>query len=262
MTVLSHGTDLSLAPTLGPLVRDAGLGVREAIEQVASSGFSAVQLDAALAGIRPRELDERARRDLVALLRRRDLRLAGWDLFIPRRHYVEPDLLDRAMQATLATIELAADTGRVPVSLQLPIDKVDADARRLLVEHADARAVRLAIHAEDQVPAMQAWLAEADVPALGVSIDPAAAIGVKADPAELVHRFARRLTTARLSDAPAVGERCPVGQGELDVADYRVAVDLAAGRQGPVVLDLRGLSSPLAAAAAARRTWERASFPV
>ncbi len=261
MPVLSHGSDLSLAPALGPLVRDAGLSVRAAIEQVATAGFTAVQLDASLAGIRPRDLDRRARQDLLALLKRRDLRLAGWDLFIPRRHYAEPDLLDRAMTATLAAVELAADTGRVPLSLQMPIARISDDARASLVEAADVRGVRLAIHAEDQVDAMTAWLAAADVAALGVSIDPAAVIALKLDPAELVHRFARRLAAARLSDAPGVGERCVVGRGELDLPDYRVAVDLAASRAGPVVLDLRSLPDPLAAAAAARAAWDRASFP-
>lgn len=262
MTTFGHGTDLGLAPTIGPMVREAGQSVRTAIEAVAGAGFAAVQMDATLAGLRPRELDERARQDLLALLRRRDLPLAGWDLFIPRKHYLESDMMDRAMQATIAAIELAADTGRVPLSLQLPIGKLAADARQTIIEAADARGVRLAIHAEDQLDAQEAWLADADITALGVAIDPATAIAQKLDPAELVHRFARRLAVARLSDAPASGgERCPVGQGELDIADYRVAVDLAVARAGPIVLDLRGLSNPLTAAATARTAWNRAAFP-
>lgn len=263
MAVFGHGSDLLLAPTLGPLVRDAGCPVRTAIERIAKAGFDAVQLDASLAGIRPRELDRRARLDLLALLKRRGLRLAGWDLFIPRRHFTEADLIDRAMGAMLAAIELAADTGQVPLALTLPIAAVHESLRRQLVEAADTHGVRLAVHAEDQLEDMSRWLSEADTAALGVGVDAATAIALKADPATLVHHFARRLTAARLSDAAGGGgERCRVGEGELDVPDFRVAVDLAPARLGPVVLDLRGLASPLTAAAAAKRAWDRAGFSV
>ena len=37
---------------------------------------------------------------------------------------------------------------------------------------------------------------------------------------------------------------------------YRVSTDLAPGRLGPVVLDLRGLPDPVPAAREARRAWE------
>lgn len=261
MDVLAHGSDLSLAPALGALVR-GGLAVREAIAAVAADEFTAVQLDASLPGIRPRELDGRAREDLMALLKRRGLRLAGWDLFIPRKHYTQPDTMDRAWQATLAAIELAADTGRRPLSLTLPADADSASMRRTVTEAADRCDVPLAWHAEEDEDALAAALASDDVPVLGVGVDPAAVLSLRRDPAESVHRFARRLVSARLSDAVATGERRPVGDGELDIADYRVAVDLATARTGPVVLDLRGLALPLAAAAAARRAWERASFPL
>lgn len=259
--MLSHGSDLALAPTVGPLVRQ-GLSVRSAIERLADAGFTAVQLDATLEGIRPRELDRRARQDLVALLRRRDLVLAGWDLFIPRRHYLEAQHMDRAIAATLAAIELAADTGRTPLSLTLPIDKLDAAALSSLIDAADLRRVRLAVHGEDRLEAMDAWLGSTDTAAAGVGVDAAAALLLKHDPAALVHRWSRRLASARLGDAAGDGERRPVGEGELDVADFRVAVDLAAARTGPVVLDLRGLAQPLTAAATAAQQWNDAGWQV
>ena len=52
--------------------------------------------------------------------------------------------------------------------------------------------------------------------------------------------------------------RCVPGRGELDLTMYRVSLDLAANRAGPVVLDLRGLNNPLRAAAQARELWESA----
>lgn len=262
MGTLGHGSDLTLAPAVGPLVRGEGLTVREAIEAVAQAQFTSIQLDASLAGLRPRELDQRARKDLLALLKRRGLRLAGWDLFIPPRHYLDDSTSDRAWQATLGAVELAADTERRPLSLTLPVSEVGDEARSMLIEAADRCGVRLAWHAEDQLQALAAAIQAADVPVLGAGVDPAALIASRQDPAEWVHRFARRLISARLSDAAASGERRPVGDGDLDVADYRVAVDLASEREGPVVLDLRGLAAPLSAAVAARQAWERASFPL
>ena len=71
---------------------------------------------------------------------------------------------------------------------------------------------------------------------------------------------AKRLASARLSDVTAGALRCGVGEGELEVGAYRITVDLTAGRSGPVVLDVRGLEEPFAAAASAKAAWERAAF--
>jgi sugar phosphate isomerase/epimerase len=275
MAILTHGSDLSLAPTLGPLVQEAAHGdgtVRGALERLSAAGFSAVQLDAALPGIRPRELSTRARRDLSALLARQELRLAGIDLFIPRRHYLQPDLMDRALTATTAAIELAADLGRVPLSLALPIAAMTQDAHDALAACADGHGVPLAIHAEDDLDALLAWMARMDQPVLGAGLDPCAVLGCGHDPGAFAQRLGARLLVARLNDligapqAPtpsgptAAGVRCTVGQGDLDLTAYRVAIDLAGRRTGPVVLDLRGLPDPLAAASAAHHAWDHAAF--
>ena len=85
--------------------------MQAALRRMAEVGIPAVQLDATLSGIRPRELSPRTRKDLAALIQRQGLRLAGLDLFIPRSHYLESDRQDRAITAALAAIELAADLG-------------------------------------------------------------------------------------------------------------------------------------------------------
>lgn len=261
MAILTHGSDMTLAPAVEPLVR-GGLSIRAALDRVRSLGFGAVQLDASLAGLRPRELDHRARRDLTAVLTRSDLRLAGIDLFIPRRHYTDPATLDRALTASLDAIRLAADLGRVPVSLSPPIEGLSDEVRGALVEAADMHAVRLAIHAEDQLDALTAWVNEVDLPALGLGIDPAALLALGKDPVATVHAHGNRVNAARLADWTSQ-ERCVVGQGELDVAQYRIALDLSAkSRLGPVVLDLRSLTEPQGAAARAARAWEQAAFAI
>ncbi|MFW6060130.1 MAG: sugar phosphate isomerase/epimerase family protein [Phycisphaeraceae bacterium] len=276
MVIVTHGSDLSLAPTLTPIVRHVGGTVRAGLERIAGRGFATVQLDATLHGIRPRELDRQARRELLGVVRRRNLRLGGVDLFIPRKHYLEADHVDRAMSATVAAIELAADLGRVPLSLTLPVRQLPVDLASAIVEAADGHSVRVAVHAEDQLDALQAWVEEVDLPALGAAIDPAALLARGHDPAQVAQRFGAHLTVARLSDVargsveeeaddPTLSQgggesvRCTVGAGELDLLAYRVALDLAAQRAGPVVLDLRGLSEPMRAAEDARRAWDDAA---
>ena len=250
MSILLNGSDLTLAPTIGPVVQQAAGAngtVRGAVDLLVRHGFRAVQLDASLAGVRPRDLSVRARRDLLGLFTRQGIMLAGVDLFIPRRHFLDGNLVDRAMSATLAAIELAADLGRVALSIALPADGLAEDSRSALVQAADGHGIRLAVHAEDQLDALQKWADSVDLPVLGVGIDPAALLGGGLDPARQVHRLSTRLAVARVSDVSAPtggGIRCEVGRGELDVTGYRIAVDLARQRSGPVVLDLRGLADP------------------
>ncbi|MFA9477069.1 sugar phosphate isomerase/epimerase family protein [Phycisphaerales bacterium AB-hyl4] len=270
MSILTHGSDLTLSPAIGPLVRPRNITVRATLDQLARLNCHSIQLDATLPGLRPRELSVRARRDLLAMLNRRNVRPAGLDLFIPRKHYTDPDHVDRAMAATTAAIELAHHLGRLPVSLALPVKRLPDELRSALVEAADGHGVRLAIHAEDQLDHLETWLNDVDLPALGAAIDPAALLARGHDPAAIAQRLGKYLAVARLSDIDRsaadddddAGEavRCPVGSGELDLIPYRVSLDLAVNRVGPVVLDPRGLPNPYAAFAAARHAWENAAF--
>lgn len=261
MPTLGHGSDLSLAPTLGPWVRAGGMPVRAGLSAVAAAGFTSVQLDASLPGIRPRELDTGARRDLSASAGRAGLTLAGIDLFIPREHLLSPAHLDRATQALLAAVGLAGDLGRVPLSVALPVAEMDADVGAVLVGAADRAGVRLAVHAEDEPEALSAW-AEASAGIAGIGMDPAAHLAARRDPSAIVQQSLDLLAVARLNDTHmglTDGSRLPVGVGDLDLVGYRVGCDLAPRRVGPVVLDLRGLTDPAAAAVSGKQAWDNAS---
>ncbi|MEM1355239.1 MAG: hypothetical protein AAGH88_10190 [Planctomycetota bacterium] len=261
MAILTHGSDLSLAPTITPVVRATDGSVRTALARLGAAGFSSVQLDAALSGTRPRELDSTARRDLIATARRAGLTIGGLDLFIPRDHYTDPAHVDRATLATLAAIELAGDLGRAPLSVNLPIDSLHDDVEAALVAGLEASGVTLVVHAEDQLEALANWLGKIDSDLIGAGLDPAVCLGGRSDPTQTVQAMIGQLAGARLSDNPrglADGSRCLVGSGDLDLMSYRISLDLAPRRRGPVVLDLRGLSQPLDAAALARRAWDDA----
>lgn len=197
------------------------------------------------------------------MLGRAGVVLAGVDFFIPRAHLLGADHVDRAVAATLAAIELAADLGRVPVSLALPVAKAAAEVKEAIVVAAEGHKVALAVHAEDELDKLVEWLDQVDLPELGAGLDPAAALAAGLDPAGTTHKLARRLVVARLGDwgggsSRADAFRQPVGQGELDVVGYRVAVELAQKRRGPVVADLRGTPDPLSAVRAAMAAWRAA----
>ena len=277
MAILTHGSDLNLAPTIRPIVKQTDGTVKTALAKLGEAGFRSVQLDATLPGIRPRELSQRDRRDLVSVTMRQSMTIGGIDLFIPRKHYRDPANIDRAMAATVATIQLAADLGRVPVSLSLPVKAMTDDSRKALAECADGHGVTLAIHAEDQLDALIEWIEHVDMPCIGAAIDPTALLAQGKDPSNTIHKLSKRLRVARLADvsgtdvepdsgdeehAALPGVRCELGEGDLDVVGYRLAVDLCAGRTGPVVLDLRGLENPLASAKTALAVWKKAAFTV
>lgn len=248
MATLSHGSDLTLAPTLGPLVKATGKAPKQALALIAEQGFASVQLDATLPGLRPRELDTTARRDLIATAMRSGLTIAGIDFFIPAEHYSDPQHIDRAAQSAAAACSLAGDLGRVPVSLNLPVGSVDHSLAQSLIEQADAHGVTLAIHDEADSDGLKQWLTNHAPPHVGIGLDPAALLIRDRDPSTAAQTMSSHLRVARLSDASknqADGGRQIVGSGSLDVVAYRVSVDLAPKRFGPVVLDLRGLASPL-----------------
>jgi len=259
MAILTHGSDLSLAPTAGVLVRQNGMNLRTAVRSLAAAGFTSVQLDAALSGIRPRELNRRARKDLLAMVHREGVSLAGLDLPIPPDHFNDPVHVDRAVTAVTGAIELAADLGRLPLSITLPTAQLDDDILSALAQCADAHDVALSVHDEADVPALQSWIEQVDLPCVGAAIDPAIALAQKIDPAAWVLQLGRHLRVARLSDW-SLPDRQIVGQGDLRVSEYRIAMDLAASRRGPVVLDLRGMANPLDAARRSAKAWEDAGF--
>ena len=253
-------SNTSLSPTVAPLVGNGCPSIPAALRKLAENGINSVQLSAAQQGIRPRELDRRARRDLSATLVRNGLMLNGLDLMIPRKHWRDGEQMDRAVTSALAAIELAADLGHVPVSLALPVKDLADDVRQALLTAADGRNVTLAVHAENELDELIAWVERESQPILGIGIAPSVLLAAEIDPADMLNRFSKHIRVARLDDysPPSVatmGGRCPVGQGELDVTAYRIAVELATGIRG-VVLELRDLSNPLEALLIANQAWQ------
>lgn len=224
-------------------------GPRAQIEWVAQMGYPSLVIDAARDGLRPRQLDRSARRDVLALLRRMDLRPAGIDLPIPPAHFREPASVDRAISAAAQALALAADFASqsedATVTIELPEDPPRETVEALLAA-AEASGARLA---DRRWPPGEF---EGVAPNLGVSFDPAAVLLAGEDPAIVAGRVADRLLSARLSDIAAGGRVAP-GEGRLDIAAYLATVASVAP-QRPVVLDLAGVRDQQAAAAGVLHT--------
>lgn len=232
------------------------LGPRGLMEWASRQGVRGVRLDAMARGMRAREMERSARRDLASLLSRLELRFAGMDLWIPSEHFADPARADRAMGAALATIDLCADIATLTSegmgrSISIVLPKAADETARSLGAAAERAGVRIADHGEGSEPRA--------IPggSIGVGLDPAVLLARSIDPAHEVTRLmgpsGSRLVSARLSDTDGIGRVTP-GSGRLDLLAYGAALSVA-GTAGGVVLDLRGLREPADALAASIDAW-------
>ncbi len=237
---------IPLAPTLGPL----GEEPRAALERLAAMGFRYVQLSATQSGLRPRELGRSARRDLLVRMRRLQMRISGLDLWIPPDHFLDPAHVDRAVDAVGATLQLAGDLERCPVSLELP-RPVDDATLESVIDVISQQALRVGVQVADHAGP------DAPLDHLGIGIDPAAQLSRDEDPAVAVTSSADRLVSARLCDLLTSGMRGPIGETQgarLDVLSYRVALSVC-GYDRPVVVDARQWTQPWPGLTQTAQTW-------
>jgi len=224
---------------------------RSALGWARAQGFAWVQLDAAQRDLRPRDLGSSARRDLAAAASRAEVRFSGIDLWIPPKHFVNPQHTDRAVSAVIDAVGLLGDLIRlraaeagstVSVAFAKGVSSLVVDA---ISAASDRAGVVVADHAAE--------------PAAGaaVGIDPALRLMAGGEPAAAA--AGPSVVAARLSDANAMG-RCAVGSGNLEILEYAVALSTNNWRR-PVVLDLRGLPDPLLGLERGRSAWDSVISP-
>lgn len=211
-------------------------GAREAMAWAAGAGFRAVQIDVAAPGLRPRELERSARRDLAALLRRLELACSGLDLWVPPAHFGDPARVERACEAVEQACAMADELARLSDCARVVAVMLPAAPLAGVRERLDAAALRhgaaLADHAHPPTAAP-------GLESLRVGVDPAAVLAGGGDPLTAVAGAGARLAAARLSDLTGAGRVCPgLPGGRLDASAYLAALDMSP-QVRHVTLDLR-----------------------
>lgn len=233
---------MPLTLSISNIAPDPRESLASASALMASLGEPRVHLDAMLAGLRPRELDRSARRDLASIPKRAGVRATGIDLFLPPSHLAESAHADRAIGAVTGAIELLAELGALGaldakvLCLALPPMPL-AHAVQAIAGAALERGVTIA---DFSLPPT------ADVPAsIARGVDCAQVLAAGQDPAALI---ARGVSAIRLCDWDGA-KRVPVGKGRLDVRSVVASASIAAST-APVVIDLRGIDR------SDRQSWE------
>ena len=231
---------LSLAGFVPAVDAPWGESARDVIEWAGARGVRRIHLDATCQGIRPRELDRSARRDVASLLRRLRLGLGGIEAWIPPDHFADARHVDRALAAAVGACQLAGELAslgacdqRPAVSLHLSSATSPA-VRRSLAAAADAAGVIVADH---QWPPSESMMPGSPI---GVGFDPAAVLMAgESDPCRALAGIGRSVVSVRLSDLSSLG-RVPPGEGRLDVLAYEVAVTTSVPG-ACLVVDSRGI---------------------
>lgn len=230
--------------------------LRYVLTLAGSVGCGGVHLDATAPGLRPRELDRSARRDVAATIRRQGLGLSGVDLLIPPSHFTQVATMSRAMDAAFEAIGLIRElagllegAGRV-CSFGLPRD-LPSQTLQTLLDQAQREDVQLAI---EWSPAMsdappEAIASAVASPSYGHMLDLASELLAGRLPHESITKLGLSLACIRVGDADRTG-RVPIGTGRLDrdftIAAIQTCTKLAPSHSDPrtcaVVLDGAGLS--------------------
>jgi sugar phosphate isomerase/epimerase len=214
-------------------------GPRRAIEWSANTGYRWVQLDGRV--LRARELSRSARRDLAALMRRLNVGLSGIDLWIRPEYLAKDTVSERAVEAVIGALSLAAD-------LRGLIDRAQAVVAVSLPAEVDAALIEELGSAAERVGAVladHAWPERKDG-RIGVGVDPVAIAAAGDDVIRAVSGMAHIPAAARWSAAGSGGRVLP-GSGSLDAVAYD-AVLWTRGYTGPRVVDLRDVPEPAAMA--------------
>lgn len=240
----SIGCSLALAG-VGVDASDPARRLREGVELARVRGCGAVQLDGSAAGMRARELDRSARRDVAATLKREGIGFSGIDLWVPERHFVETANVDRAVRAVVEACGLAGDLARL------------MEARGVTVCVSLHAGVTPAVVGEISAAALGAGVTMADygpgAEGVGLGFDPAAELVAGRDPLARLGEVGPRVADARLTDSTRIG-RCAVGSGSLDVRGYRAVLETVTALRWAVV-DVRGVVGAEGAVGAAVEAW-------
>lgn len=217
-----HGPRIAVATT------SFRQSIRAAIDSAARSGAQGVQFDARYE-LKPGELGETGRRQLLFELRERDLTVASLT-FPLRTSLADPEQLDLRVAALRKGMEFASQlkanvltcaAGRIP-----PEDATD-ECQQLhsvlsdLARYGNHIGVTLSITpAGDEAERLIALLNDIKEGPLGIDFDPAGCVMTRQDPGSTLRELHAVVSHIQIRDAlgnvDGMGREVPVGRGEVD----------------------------------------------
>ena len=245
--------------------------VKESLRAASQLSFRHVELPVVRGEVSPAQLASSGRRHLAHYVRGLGLELSALGADLGGARFTDGAGVDHRLDQTRRIIEMAADVG-VPV-VTSHLGRVDervlkagylTEAMRAMAEMADRTGRRIALEASAAEPEVMFQLLKlTDCPLVGVCYDPASQMIEGMDPLAGIERLADQVILARARDALAgssarPGRETPIGQGQVDFAEYFAALE-AAGYAQPAFLRRTESQHPLDELAEARAYLERYS---
>lgn len=230
-------------PEVGVVLDGLGLPAKDALQAAARLSFTHVELPAQSGDVDPANLSRTGRRHLLHYVSSLGLRLSALAGDLGGARFNDSSALERRLDKTRQILELAAEL-RVPI-VTTHLGRVDEDtlsqgyvaqAIRELADVSDRTGTLVALETGSADPAALAGLIRGvNCPTLGSAYDPASLLIDGFDPFAGVEPLADRILIARVRDAVAgsgqrPGREMPLGQGQIDLAEYLAALDQAGYR--------------------------------
>lgn len=233
---------------IGIVLDSFGQPVKEALRSASQLAFRQVELPVTSPEVDPVELSRSGRRDLLHHVRGLGLQMSALGGDLGGGRFNDSSAIERRLDKTRRIIEMAAEM-RVPVvTSHLGLVTEESlrkgyvrEVLRNLADIADRTGTFVALETGAADPQLLAnLLKEVGSQQLGACYDPASLLIDGFDPLSGVEPLADRILVARARDAVAgtgqnPGRETPLGQGQVDFAEYLAALDQAGHRSAPFI---------------------------
>lgn len=230
--------------------------LKQSIVTASEMGAQGVQFDLRNE-VRPGELSETGRKQLLHYLEEMNLRVAS-TMFPTRRSFYDLEELDTRLAATRQAMELtfqlkasvlAIRVGRVPTEVETEEYQILRQVLNDLARHGNRVGVTLAITPTRDDPArLLQLLTEITQGPVGINFDPATFVMAGQNPSKALEKLQAQLVHVLvrdgIQDMDGSGLEVPVGRGEVEWEEFLALLDEAEYKQWLTVDRTQGNDRP------------------
>lgn len=235
-------------PRLGIVLDSFHQPVKSALRSASALAFREIEMPVVGNEVDPAQLSRSGRRQLAHIIHGYGLQLDALGADLGGGRFSDSSSMEMCLDKTRAVMEMAAEL-QVPV-VTSRLGRVDEaalarghlrEALSVLAEVADRTGTRLAFDTAGAEPEnLHKLLQAVSSPSVGVCFDPASLLIEGFDPMRDADTLAEHLQIARVRDAVAgltdrPGRETPIGQGQVDFAEYLAWLDQAGYRRVPMI---------------------------